>query len=91
MSRCNMFAAAMVASLVSLSSVMADSTEQFKELDTSGDGKLSLAEFTAGKTGDDKTKAEAAFKEYDADADKSLSKDEYEKFYEEKNKEKEAE
>jgi hypothetical protein len=56
---------------------LADHDADFKDLDTNGDGKVSMAEFTAGKEGADKSRAEAKFKECDANSDGSLTLDEY--------------
>ena len=58
---------------------LASHEQEFKRLDTNGDGKLTMAEYAAGKTGDAKTKAEEEFKSLDANGDGSLNLEEYAK------------
>lgn len=48
----------------------------FAKLDANSDGKLSLDEFTAGKTGDALEKAKKRFTKLDADNDGSVTKEE---------------
>jgi hypothetical protein len=55
-----------------------DPAEQFKKLDTNGDGKLSKEEFMASKHAQkDPAKAEAQFKKLDKDGDGFLTLEEF--------------
>ncbi len=55
----------------------ADPEEQFKKLDTNGDGFVSKEEFAAHGKGKNKDKADAQFAKLDRDGDGKLSKDEF--------------
>ena len=50
--------------------------EMFAKLDTNSDGKLSLDEFTTGKSGDALEKSKKRFAKIDADGDGSVTKEE---------------
>jgi Ca2+-binding EF-hand superfamily protein len=60
----------------SAGSLQAKKAKGSKNLDTDGDGKVSLAEFVVGKK--DKAKAEKAFTKLDKNHDGFLSKEELE-------------
>jgi hypothetical protein len=70
----------------------ATAEEKFKQLNKAGDGKLTLAEYTAGKRGKAaKEKAEADFKSADKDSKGYLTLEEFKTIYPQKRSHKKGE